>query len=149
MQSLSERYFCSDIASLPICAWLLSFDGVREELVARSPSWLSEACARDIDEALTAYARCQPGGDREVDLKLIKDYRDTHLTHLYWTDRSEAVPTYNDLFQLVDVARDFIVHVRRAVTHRENALDLYEERHDREFAAFWRPALLASSGIKK
>lgn len=147
LETLSERYHRSDIASIPICAWVLAFDGVRDELIARSQPWYAETCAHDIDEALAAFSRCQKGGDREVDLDMIKGFRDTYLTHLYWNDRPEIVPKYIELFRLVDVARDFIVHARRAVTFRENTLGDYEETHDREFEAFWRPALLAASGL--
>jgi hypothetical protein len=103
----------------------------------------ASACTRALGEATKAYAFCETSKGK-VALAKLADLRNKVIAHTL-TVALGALPSYDELFQLTDVARDVCGPASLAVLGRAIELKDYEERMIRAATEFWHPAIGALS----
>jgi hypothetical protein len=144
----------SDVASIPLLVHFLKQKRCRDILLDRARNWTpglrgsddknAEDCNEAINNALTVYSSLirSPQGRRA--LAALRTFRNVRLAHtLLIEDVLRNIPTYDDLFSLVAVAREFSIHAKLAITGTNT--DFVEVGRLRRVDAeiFWRTALLA------
>lgn len=144
----ADRDLRSDVASVPILLNFLRDGAFRAELVAEARQWTpfmadeqATACERAIDEAIASYAYCETDDGRAALAKL-SDLRNKVIAHSL-TAALNALPTYDELFRLTDVARDVCGHASLAVRGRQNDVKAYEKRMMNAAIEFWTPVMSA------
>lgn len=145
----SRHFNTRDVASIPLLARLLKQKRCRTVLMERARLWTRgiphfeatqvAACARAIDRALAANATLRRSHAARQAVKKLKDFRDKELAHSLMEKLVEAVPTINDLFLLMDVARNFSEDAIFAVKGLHHDLNQREEIRLKEARAFWMP----------
>jgi hypothetical protein len=154
-ETRATRYNRSDVASIPLMIRLLKQRRCRTALSKRARGWTpaltgtedihATFCERAIDRAIEAYDQIRRTRGRRSAIAKLKAFRDKALAHTLLGDALEKTPSYNELFLLMDVARDVTDQAKLAILG--NGLDLkkVERERVRMAEAFWRPALTAAA----
>ena len=152
-ETRASRYNRSDLASIPLMVRLLKQKRCRTALLERARMWTPQltgmgdihavSCERGIDRAIEAYDRIQriPRGRKAI--ASLKAFRDKVLAHNLLGQALENTLLYNELFLLMDVARDVTQHAKLAILGDNLDLKDVEMERARMSEAFWRPALTA------
>lgn len=144
----AERDLRSDVASIPLLINLLREPAHQQELIADARQWTptladaqAAACSRAINDAISAFAFCETDAGKVV-LAKFKDLRDKVVAHTL-TAALGALPTYDDLFRLIDIARDVFGNASLAVLGRYIDLTHHEKRMIDAATDFWTPSFAA------
>lgn len=145
----SKRWHANrrDVASLPLIVRLLKQRRCQRALVERARSWTPQAmdladthargCQRSIDGAVAAFVGLQRTATGRATAKRLREFRNKRLAHSMMQDTLKALPRYNDLFKLMDVARDVVDAAKLAIDGLHLGLKDTEEACRREADAFW------------
>ena len=104
-------------------------------------------CEQEIDRAAAAYAQLRGTHAGRNAIAKLKSFRNKVLAHTLLGQVLEITPTYNELFLLMDVARDVSGHAQLAILGNNLDLKAVEEELLRMSKAFWRPALTAVAAV--
>jgi uncharacterized protein YdiU (UPF0061 family) len=142
-----------DVASIPLIIRLLKQKRCQNRLIRDARNWTphlkgsadlqANACENAIKAAIKAYSdlvRTRAGRDMLGRLRL---FRNKQLAHSLIDDVIKGLPTYNDLFALMDVARDVMEHARLAIDGTNEDLKQAERIILTEGEGFWEHALAA------
>lgn len=150
----SQRPNRRDTASIPLLVLLLKQKRCRGVLVARARAWKpqdpgmaevdAKCCERAIDNAINAFSALRRIHNGRQGLTALKRLRDKRLAHSDMSAVLKALPRYEQLHLLMDVARDFTAHARLAIEGHHHDLESFEEERRRESDTFWEPALQAA-----
>ena len=154
-ETYHRRYNRSDVASIPLMIRLLKQRRTRASLIARARHWTpssdlpedlhARACGVAIDQAVAAYGLAERKRTVVSALLRLRKFRNKILAHLLLVTPRGTMPTYNDLFLLMDVARNVTGHALLAIDGLDvDFLDL-EKKRNKVSLAFWGPALDAAS----
>lgn len=158
-QSKATRYNKSDVASIPLLVRLLDQRRCRQALVKRARDWTpmmpnmadthAKSCARAIDRAVEAYAAFRRKHAGRSAAAKLRRFRDKVLAHTLLGTALKKSPMYSEMFLLMDVARQVTEHARLAISGLH--VDLVDtEEHLAEISrAFWEPALIAVTKIRR
>jgi hypothetical protein len=146
--SYTARLNEADFASIPLQVRLVSQKRIRAILASRADSMFPRG--RPVSgvarEAAIAEAERLWRTTRESEasaLRNVKAFRDHTLAHTLLRDRPHDIPKYEDLFRLIDAAREIFKCLSLAVAGDINDFEAAEMARYHLSAAFWRPALLA------
>jgi hypothetical protein len=103
------------------------------------------ACERAIDQAISAYAKLRRTRAGRSAIANLKAFRNKVLAHTLIGSALQKAPTYNDLFLLMDVARDVSEHAQLAILGNNANLKGVEDEFSRVSRAFWSAALPAAA----
>jgi hypothetical protein len=152
------RYNRSDVASIPLMVRLLKQKRCQKVLSGRARGWTptlngmenenAAACEREIDSAVAAYTQLRITHAGRNAIAKLKSFRDKVLAHTLLGQALEKTPSYNELFLLMDVARNVTGHAKLAILGDNLDLKDFEEEVVRMSKAFWRPALTAAARPK-
>jgi hypothetical protein len=138
-----------DKASIPLLLHLLGQRRCQGILLLRARNWTprmndihEKTCRGAIQGALSAYASMAKttAGRRATDR--LRQFRDRRLAHTL-RQKTDALPTYSDLFLLVATARAVLQHATLAIDGRHFDLDAQQREYRNQADAFWAPALSA------
>ncbi len=140
----------SDVASVPLLIHFLKQKRCRDVLLERARHWtpgsrdLNAAdCTKAIEDALNSYLSVARSIGGRKALANLKDFRNVKLAHSLIGRLLEKLPTYDDLFLLVHVARNFTTSAKLAITGVNiDFAEIGQLRRD-EAEVFWRVALTA------
>ncbi|MFT4131872.1 hypothetical protein [Labrys sp. (in: a-proteobacteria)] len=115
-----------DKASIPVLAALLDLAGVRAEFKAQASKWSApfvqtastnvQACETAIDFIQKSVGRVQTqGAPLEAALGRIREFRTKRLAHRLFDKDPNALPKYNDMFNLIDLAMEVVTQARLIV----------------------------------
>jgi hypothetical protein len=154
-QTKSARYNKSDVASIPLMIRLLTQRRCQVTLSERARDWTpmlvgmedsnAAACEQAIKDAVDAYARLRRTQAGRNAMAKLKTFRNKVLAHTLLAPALRTAPTYNELFLLMDVARDVTDHACLAITGNNLALRGLEEEFMRMSRTFWGAALPAAA----
>jgi hypothetical protein len=99
------------------------------------------ACAQAIDNAVREYAKLQKSYKGRTAIKNLTDFRNKMLAHTLLGEAMEKRPSYDDLFLLMDAARDITSHAKFAILGENLSMMNYEEERVRASKVFWSLAL--------
>lgn len=144
-----------DIASIPLIVRLLSQQRCQRLLIEHARGWTPQlegfdetharGCKRAISEALDAHADLNKTNGGRAATKKLREFRNYRLAHSMMTDMLKTLPTYNELFQLMDVAREVLEGAKLAIDGRSLDLKHSEEIYRAHADVFWTMALLGKS----
>lgn len=153
-QAKGTRFNGSDVASIPLMVRLLRQKRCRTALLKRAANWTPNfpeiesrqvaACARAIDRAIGAYGSLRRTHGGRMAVARLKKFRDKVAAHTLLGAALKTAPTYREMFQLMDVARDVTEQARLAIDGVHINLASTEERLLKVSKAFWHPALLGA-----
>lgn len=143
------------IASIPLLIRLLQQKRCQKALIKSAhESWTpagssdalkrhqADACLRAITEALNIYRdNVSAAKVRHYRTKL-RSLRDFQMAHSQLDDSRFKNPTYNELYHLMDAARDIVERTRLAVDGRHLVLSELENYYKSQGEAFWSRALV-------
>lgn len=142
-----------DVASIPLIIRLLKQKRCQERLLDQARNWTphlfgmeevhARSCERAIKSAVDAYDKLVSISQGRAMVKRLRDFRNKQLAHSLMNDVIKALPTYNDLFTLMDVARDVMEHARLAVEGHNEDIKQAERIILEQGDAFWDHALNA------
>jgi hypothetical protein len=154
-QAKATRFNGSDVASIPLMIRLLRQERCRSALLKRAANWTPNipemesrqvaACALAIERAIGAYDSLRRTHGGRMAVARLKKFRDKVAAHTLLGAALKTAPTYREMFQLVDVARDVTEQARLAIDGVHINLASAEERLLKVSRAFWRPALLGAA----
>jgi hypothetical protein len=154
-ESRSSCYNRSDVASIPLMIRLLKQERCRHALAARAREWTAHlrdtgdaqqaACERAIDAAVKAYSDLRRTYDGRSAITKLSDFRNKALAHILLGEALKKRPSYNDLFLLMDAARDVTDNAKRAILGNNLDLKNVEKECARTSKVFWSLALKALS----
>ncbi len=140
-----------DLASIPLIARLLRQKRCQAELARQARQWTPQipsfadsqeaACRRAIADALAAYSQLRADPAGRVAVRKLRQMRDRVMAHSYMDEVLIAMPTYNQLFLLADVARDVAAGAMLAINGRHVELLDFEEDRVEQGQLFWQQAL--------
>jgi len=143
-----------DVASIPLMTRLLAQKRCRKVLAERAKRWTpnlsgmeqvhAETCEKQIEAALKSYAELRRTKEAQDAVGTLRRFRDKKLAHSLMNVMLDALPRYDQLFLLMNIARDVAGHAKLAI--QGDSLDLadVEQERRRQADAFWRPALNAA-----
>lgn len=143
----------SDKATVLLLTGLLRRKRVRIALIDRAREWTGfnedfymRDCADGIDRAIAEAVRFGRSTSLRHSLRRLRSLRDTRLAHLLidngrQTAKSVALPTFDDVYKLLDVAREVMDGASLAVNGRSPALEGYENAYRDSAEVFWTKAL--------
>lgn len=150
----ASRYNRSDVASIPLMIRLLKQKRCRDALIARAREWTphleflidaqAAACEQAIDNAVQEYSKLQKSYEGRTAIKKLTDFRNKMLAHNLLGEALKKRPSYNDLFLLMDTARDITGHAKLAIMGENLDLTDFEEEFLRASNVFWSRALKKS-----
>lgn len=147
-QTPAERDLRSDVASIPLLVNLLRDPAHQRELIEEARQWTpslagaqAKACSRAIRGAIAAFGFCETDKGKAV-LAKFKDLRNKAVAHTL-TSVLGALPTYDELFRLIDVAKSVQGHAALAVRGHNVDLNLHEKRMTESALDFWTPSFAA------
>lgn len=153
--SKATRYNRSDVASIPLMIRLLKQRRIQKNLCNRARDWTpslqytsdinAKSCGRAIDRSVEAYRMLRGKHTGRIAVAKLRKFRDKVAAHTLMVEALKASPTYNELFLLMDVARDVTEHARLAISGIHVDLKDSEERLIEMSRAFWTPALHAAA----
>jgi AbiU2 len=145
----SKRYSKNekDAASIPQLVHFLKQSRCQKVLVNRSRSWTgtflsdehAKSCRRAIDSSLSIFSKATRDPKFRKAMRHLKSFRDFRLAHSLLGE--SKVPKYNDLFSLMDVARDLVQHAQLAINGQDSSLEDYERIYREDANGFWRKTL--------
>lgn len=145
----------SDVASIPLLILTLRKPECRDALCESARRWtpnldrmedVHEAtCKKAIDEAIQKYEEAKKSPEVLNTLETLSHFRNMRVAHSLHGKIVKAIPKYNDLFRLMDIARDITTSAILAIDGNSHDLKDAEIEYYREAKAFWEPAL---TGIK-
>jgi hypothetical protein len=143
----------SDVAAISLLVHFLRQKRCRDFLADSSRNWTPQipsladsherACRKSIEEALKAYSDLvrSPGGRKA--LRMLRGFRNIKLAHTLVGKILRGLPTYNDLFQMIEMARYFTTKAKLALTGTNtDYVEIGRIRRD-EAEYFWKTALEA------
>jgi hypothetical protein len=145
---LANRFNGSDKASIPVVLYFLRQKRVRSAMVERAivegGSQGTDWCRQALESAERKYRSLK--GSRRFRLKLqsITDFRNGTVAHSLHSVEPARLPTYNDLFELLDAAADIVSQIKLATEGTNLFLDDFEKEDRRSAAEFWGKALPAA-----
>lgn len=144
-----------DIASIPLIIRLLKQRRCQKVLVERARSWTphltrfedthANTCQRSIDKAINAYDELQNSREGRAMLQRLRDFRNKHLAHSMMQHVLKALPTYKELFTLMDMARDAVEGAKLAIDGQSMELKDSEKIYRDKADDFWRMAFRLES----
>lgn len=142
-----------DIASIPLIVRLLKQPRCQNRLILHARNWTphlewsadiqARACERAIRSAIGAYDKLVGTREGRAMVRRLREFRNKLLAHSLIEDVIEALPTYNDLFALMDVARDVMQHAKLAIKGTNEDLKTVERIIFSDGERFWDNALNA------
>lgn len=139
-----------DVASIPLLVRLLCQKRCRRALIARAREWtpmapgLADAheagCSRAVSDAVAAYVIFAKSSEGKRALARLRDFRNRRLAHSLMVEALSALPRYDDLFRLMDVARDVSDAAQLAIDGIEPDLLNHERIVRKDADDFWRSA---------
>ena len=155
-ESSAHRYKRSDVASIPLLIYFLDQTSFQDSLTDRAYDWTSgllgiehaRACHNAIIRAVTTYRSFETSNLGSVATLKLSKFRNKILAHTLLGDSQSALPTYGELFLLVDIARDVTNDVIFAINGHNVELQDYENERKRVSKAFWEAALMAAASSK-
>jgi hypothetical protein len=118
--------------------------------LASSAGLNARDCEEAINKALGSYSSLsQTIGGRRA-LAALKDFRNIKLAHSLMGKLLKKLPTYDDLFLMVNVAREVMTSAKLAVTGVNTDFIEIEKLRRRDAEFFWNIALravVAADGI--
>jgi hypothetical protein len=139
-----------DVASIPLMVRLLRQMRCRRVLVERAREWtpmmpgladLHEAgCTKALNDAVAAYEVFAKSPEGRRILARLRDFRNRRLAHSLMVETLGTLPRYNDLFHLMDVARDVSDAAQLAIDGIAPDLPEHEQIVRRDADIFWRSA---------
>lgn len=144
----------SDIASIPTLLWLLRQKRCRAHFIAfAATGWghgamgMAATWKDNCIEALTKIDNIAPllrsRAGREAHQTLSR-YRDDQIAHLYYRSRERLPNRYEEIFLLLDVARDLVEQTSLALHGINIDLEEREQIWLDSAKSFWEPALEAA-----
>ncbi|RUV75896.1 MAG: hypothetical protein EOR30_17235 [Mesorhizobium sp.] len=153
-ESIAKKANRSDVASIPLMLRLLGQKRCVRKLVTEAGLWQSfrssadqtnaAAAERHAAAALSRYRELRRSRDGGLALAKLSAFRNEWLAHLLLKQSEKNVPKYDQLFLLVDAARDIIGATKFAVKGSNLELTDWEKERSRISNAFWNPALIAA-----
>ena len=147
-----------DVASIPLLVRLLKQKRCRSALAKRARGWNPQlpsladsnaaACEREIDSAILTYEKLRRTHKGRRAALTLKEFRDKKLAHSLMGAVLKALPQYQQLFLLMDVARDVTNHAKLAILGNNLDLTDVEKQKMQEAEFFWERALAAAIGTK-
>ncbi|MBX9910073.1 MAG: hypothetical protein K2Z25_15330 [Beijerinckiaceae bacterium] len=145
-----------ELASIPLIARLLSQKRCQDELARRARQWTPQypefadsqeaACRKAISDALAAFDRLHTDRVGREAVRRLRLMRNKVLAHSYMDEVIVAMPTYDQVFLLADVARDVASGAMLAIDGRHVDLTEFEEGRVAQGRLFWEHALRALEG---
>lgn len=139
-----------DVASIPLLLRLLRQKRCRKVLIDRARVWTpmvpayadlhENACNRAIDDAINAFSRFAKSHPGRAALARLRNFRNNRLAHSLMLEALNSRPLYNDLFRLMDVAREVADAAHLAIQGMAPDLEDLEQAEKEEADAFWRSA---------
>lgn len=136
-----------DIASIPLIIRLLKQRRCQKALTKRAKLWVpgiphfeeiqAKGCQRAIDKAISSYAKLK----KIKPAHRLRNLRNYQLAHSMMRDMLEKIPTYNDLFFLMDIARDVTQSSMLAINGENVRFKDYERISLNKADRFWEEAL--------
>ncbi|MGE7473263.1 hypothetical protein ACQKLX_27800 [Bosea sp. NPDC003192] len=145
-----------DLASIPLIVRLLRQKRCQDALARAARDWIPHmpsiadgqeaACRKAAKDAIAAFdaARRDPQGRRGI--ARLRGMRNKVLAHSFMDEVYIAMPTYNQLFRLVDCARDVLAGALFAIDGENAALVEIEALNRKYSKEFWQYALRLPSG---
>jgi AbiU2 len=140
-----------DLASIPLIVRLLKQKRCQDELARRARAWIphmpsiadsqEKACRKAIADVLAAFTalRCDPTG--RAAMARLRNMRDKLMAHSFMEEVRLAMPTYDQLFRLADVARDVAAGAMFAIDGQHVDLLDFEKERLKQGGLFWGHAL--------
>lgn len=143
-----------DIASIPLMVRLLKQKRCQKAMMQRARDWTphlegmanihATACGKAIEAAINSYETLQKTPEGRAASKKLREFRNFRLVHSMMRDMIKSLPTYRELFNLIDVARNLVENASLAIDGKNRDLKETEANYRDNADAFWRMAL----GIK-
>lgn len=140
-----------DLASIPLIARLLRQKRCQNELARQARHWTPQyphfadsqeaACRKAIGEALSAFDRLRNDRTGRAAVRRLRQMRNKVLAHSYMDEIIVAMPTYDQVFLLADVARDVAAGAMLAIDGRHIDLAEFEQGRVEQAKLFWEHAL--------
>ncbi|WP_133123845.1 hypothetical protein [Phyllobacterium zundukense] len=140
-----------DVASIPLLIRLLRQKRCKDALIERARVWTPASmelesmhvrdCEKAIDRAIRAYHSLSTTGRGRHAIAKLKQLRDYRIAHHLMKVPDRKLPTYDNLFVLVDTARDVMNAAILAVKGVDTSLKEFEKMHRKEADRFWEAAL--------
>jgi AbiU2 len=143
----------SDVALIPLLVRLLKQKRCRAVLVEEARNWTpgfmedqqATCCAAAIDDAIAAYAQLRNTREGRSALETLRQFRNKKLAHTLMGAVLGSLPRYDQLFLLMDVARDVTEKADLAIRGRNLSLSDLERIRRHGANCFWRPAIEAAA----
>jgi hypothetical protein len=145
-----------DVASIPLIIRLLKQKRCHKVLVARARLWTPEipdleeihaaGCRQSIDTAINTYDSLRRSAGSRAMMRRLRDFRNKRLAHSMMQDTLKALPKFNELFKLMDVARDIAEDAKLAIAGVNMGLKDTEEIYRATADDFWRYAFNVGDG---
>jgi hypothetical protein len=150
-ESKANRYNRSDVASIPLMIRLLKQKRCRDALIARAREWTphiellidaqAAACEQAINNAVLEYAKLKKSYKGRTAINNLASFRNKMLAHNLLGEAMKKRPSYDELFLLMDVARDITGYAKLAILGENLDMIDYETERVRASKAFWSLAL--------
>lgn len=130
-------------ASIPVLTGLLGLPDVAAVFVQRARGWTpgieedhqAAACRQALDRIIAAGEECaDKGSNLGQALRRIRQYRTRRLAHMLFNKEPDELPTYTDVFALIEAAKPVVKDARFAINGTSTKPDwvLAEWRKDAE-----------------
>jgi hypothetical protein len=156
-RSKADKLNKSDVSSIPLMVRLLAQKQCQRPLADRARGWTPEltqmeehnaaTCLNAINAAISAYEGFEASQSGRFAIKRVKIFRNKMLAHTLIVEVVESLPTYTDLFAMMDVASTVIEHANLAVTGVQRNYSEIKNIHLEFSKAFWEPALAAAANV--
>lgn len=140
-----------DLASIPLIVRLLKQKRCQDELARQARAWIphmpsiadtqEQACCKAIADALAAFSELRRDPAGRVAMARLRTMRDKLIAHSFMDEVHLAMPTYDQLFRMADVARDVAAGAMFAINGRHVDLLDFEAERAKQGRLFWRHAL--------